>query len=192
MENLEQFRNADSATPETAADFQILLHAYRAQFQPVEPAEENLVAILAESEHTRRRVAAAEAQLLQILMAQAAGPLPLGEAYQADLTGRKMLPELFRQIATLNRTFFQALTKLERLQQRRRTEEQKQEQQKPAPIPPQAKVENAPPAKTPTITSPFVFPAPPAQEFDFTKLVLGPELPPYMSRTDRPAAAPPK
>jgi len=117
---------------EDPAELETLAADYRAQFNPVGPLEDYLVDTLVSADWNRRRYTRAETHFATMLMKldpdpPAPGdPVTLAGAFDADVTGAKVLQALIRRLDAAQRTYFRALAELRRTQKTRAAQEQEE------------------------------------------------------------------
>lgn len=99
---------------EDPAELEALAADYHRQFPPSTPLECFLVDTLVQSDWQLRRLHRVEAQLWTAQVSGIEGDAPLGEAYTRALDP---FTRLQRRIEATERSFFRALTQLQRMQQ---------------------------------------------------------------------------
>jgi len=139
-----------NTSPEAAAQ----RARYASALQPVGDVENALVDMIADCHVRKQIISIAEYELRTVLIAEQNGKdNPTGRAYQADFNGKKMLPQLFSQLARIDRQYLTALACLERKQSRREdTEPDAKSSSQPAP-----EGERPAPVRTPHPAEPIPF-----------------------------------
>src|SRR5437899_1406039 len=105
---------------EDAAEYEDVVTAYRDQFQPGSPLEENHLAIIIHSDWVRRRLRRAQGKIYRALVAEGSDPGGLEVAVLRDSPTARLLRRVNAEMASLERSYNRALNDLRLLDQARR------------------------------------------------------------------------
>jgi hypothetical protein len=100
---------------ENAADYEELVNAAYAQFDPRSPLEEQHVATLIHSDWMRRRLRRIQGKIYRALLAEGPDPIELDVAVLRDSPTAKLLRRVTSELSTLERSYYRALKDLRAL-----------------------------------------------------------------------------